>query len=73
MSRTLPTDTRGPEVRTGRFAGGPAAADPPPRGPTWHIRLAERDRTLAPYAAYRTALALLVLARGAARPGDPRD
>lgn len=45
------------------FALGVAAAFASTLGSTWLIRAVERDRSPAPYAAYRTALAALVLAR----------
>ena len=61
-----------PPGMAGRFAAGAAASFASTLGSTWLIRQVERDRTLAPYAVYRTALAALVLARSSARPGDPR-
>jgi undecaprenyl-diphosphatase len=45
------------------FAAGAAASFASTLGFTWLIRQVERDRSLAPYAAYRTALAIAVLAR----------
>jgi undecaprenyl-diphosphatase len=45
------------------FAAGVGAAFASTLGSTWLIRQVERDRSLAPYAAYRTALAALVLRR----------
>lgn len=50
-------------IRT-RFAAGFAASFASTLGSTWLIRQVERDRSLAPYAAYRTTLALLVLLKG---------
>ena len=50
-----------------RFAVGVAASFASTLGSTWLIRQVERDRSLAPYAAYRTALALVVLTRGRRR------
>ncbi len=50
-----------------RFAAGVAASFASTLGSTWLIDQVERDRSLAPYAAYRTALALAVLARGRRR------
>ncbi len=47
-----------------RFAAGAGASFASTLASTWLIRQVERDRSLAPYAAYRTALALIVLARG---------
>ncbi len=46
-----------------RFAAGVAASFASTLGSTWLIRQVERDRSLAPYAAYRAGLALLVLRR----------
>jgi undecaprenyl-diphosphatase len=46
-----------------RFALGTAASFASTLGSTWLIRQVERDRSLAPYAAYRAALALAVLQR----------
>lgn len=49
---------------TGRsFAVGAAASFASTLGSTWLIRQIERDGSLLPYAAYRTALALTVLGR----------
>jgi undecaprenyl-diphosphatase len=45
------------------FAVGTVAAFASTLGSTWLIRQVERDRSLAPYAAYRTALAAVVLLR----------
>jgi hypothetical protein len=47
----------------GRLAAGAAASFASTLGSTWLIRQVERDRSLLPYAAYRTALAVAVLAR----------
>jgi undecaprenyl-diphosphatase len=48
-----------------RFAAGVAASFVSTLGSTWLIRQVERDRSLAPYAAYRAVLALAVLRRRA--------
>jgi undecaprenyl-diphosphatase len=45
------------------FAAGAAAAFASTLGSTWVIRQVERDRSLLPYAAYRAALAAVVIAR----------
>jgi undecaprenyl-diphosphatase len=45
------------------FAAGVGASFASTLASTWLIRQVERDRSLAPYAAYRAALALAVLAR----------
>ncbi len=45
------------------FLAGSAASFSSTLGSTWLIRQVERDRSLLPYAAYRTGLGLLVLAR----------
>jgi undecaprenyl-diphosphatase len=45
------------------FAAGAAASFASTLGSTWLIRQVERDRSLAPYAVYRLALATLVLRR----------
>jgi undecaprenyl-diphosphatase len=55
--RGLPPGTAGP------FAMGAFASFASTLGSTWLIRQVERDRSLLPYAAYRSALALVVLAR----------
>jgi undecaprenyl-diphosphatase len=55
--RGLPPGARGP------FAVGTAAAFASTLGSTWLIRQVERDRSLAPYALYRIALAAIVLRR----------
>ena len=47
------------------LAAGAAAAFASTLGSTWLIRLVERDRSPAPYAAYRLALAALVTVRAA--------
>jgi undecaprenyl-diphosphatase len=57
LSRGLPPDT------TVAFAAGTGAAFASTLGSTWLIRQVERDRSLAPYAAYRVALAGVVLRR----------
>ena len=49
------------------FALGAGASFASTLGSTWLIRQVERDRSLAPYAAYRLALAGLVTLRGRAR------
>jgi undecaprenyl-diphosphatase len=46
-----------------RFGVGMAASFVSTLGSTWLIRQVERDRSLAPYAAYRAGLALVVLRR----------
>jgi undecaprenyl-diphosphatase len=55
--RGLPPGTAVP------FAAGAAASFASTLGSTWLIRQVERDRSLLPYAAYRTALGAMVLAR----------
>jgi len=45
------------------FAAGAASAFASTLGSTWLIRQVERDRSLAPYAAYRLGLAALVILR----------
>jgi undecaprenyl-diphosphatase len=55
--RGLPAGTAVP------FAAGAAAAFASTLGSTWLIHQVERDRSLLPYALYRSALAVLVLAR----------
>jgi undecaprenyl-diphosphatase len=50
------------------FALGAGASFASTLGSTWLIRQVERDRSLLPYAAYRLALAALVLRRLAIRP-----
>jgi undecaprenyl-diphosphatase len=58
----------------GAFAVGGAASFASTLGSTWLIRQVERDRSLLPYAAYRAALASLVLARLLrARAREPVD
>jgi undecaprenyl-diphosphatase len=58
----------------GAFAVGAAASFASTLGSTWLIRQVERDRSLLPYAAYRAALASLVLARLLrARATEPVD
>jgi undecaprenyl-diphosphatase len=56
--RGLPPALRAP------FAAGVGAAFVSTLGSTWLIRQVERDRSLAPYAAYRVLLAAVVLVRG---------
>ena len=64
--------SRGLPPRAGiPFAAGAAASFASTLGSTWLIRQVERDRSLLPYAAYRTALAGLVLRR-LARSRTPR-
>jgi undecaprenyl-diphosphatase len=53
-----------PPGLAGRFVAGVLASFASTLGSTWLIRQVERDRSLAPYAAYRTALAGAVLWRG---------
>jgi undecaprenyl-diphosphatase len=60
-SRGLPPGTGG------AIAVGAAASFASTLGSTWLIRQVERDRSLAPYAAYRAALATAVLRRLARR------
>ena len=55
--RGLPAHTLAP------FVAGAAASFASTLGSTWLIRQVERDRSLAPYAAYRIGLAIVVLAR----------
>jgi undecaprenyl-diphosphatase len=55
--RGLPSGTAMP------FAAGATASFASTLGSTWLIRQVERDRSLVPYAVYRIALALIVLAR----------
>jgi undecaprenyl-diphosphatase len=56
------------------FAGGAGAAFASTLASTWLIRQVERDRSLLPYAAYRVALAAIVIRRlrqnGAMGPGQ---
>lgn len=52
-----------PPGLAGRFAAGVVASFLSTLGSTWLIRQVERDRSLAPYAAYRSLLAVAVLAR----------
>jgi undecaprenyl-diphosphatase len=71
--------SRGLPPRAGiPFAAGAAASFASTLGSTWLIRQVERDRSLLPYAAYRTALAGLVLrrlarARTSRAPRSPRQ
>jgi undecaprenyl-diphosphatase len=51
------------------FAAGAAASFASTLGSTWLIRQVERDRSLAPYAAYRIALAVVTLRRLRERDG----
>jgi undecaprenyl-diphosphatase len=55
-----------------RFAAGAGAAFASTLASTWLIRQVERDRSLAPYAVYRAALALVVLRRELRRAPDRR-
>ncbi|MHB8657507.1 MAG: undecaprenyl-diphosphate phosphatase [Solirubrobacteraceae bacterium] len=55
--RGLPASTRAP------FAAGAAASFASTLGSTWLISQVERDRSLLPYAAYRMALAAVVVSR----------
>ncbi|MCW3039096.1 MAG: Bacitracin resistance protein BacA [Solirubrobacterales bacterium] len=57
-----------PPGLAGRFAAGVLASFLSTLGSTWLIRQVERDRSLAPYAVYRSALAALVLRRAWRRP-----
>ena len=52
-----------PRRMAARFAAGIAASFASTLASSWLIRHVERDRSLAPYAAYRAGLALAVLAR----------
>jgi undecaprenyl-diphosphatase len=61
--RGLPPGTAGP------FAAGAAASFVSTLGSTWLIRQVERDRSLLPYAAYRLALAAVVVNRLRRHPG----
>ena len=56
-ARGLPADV------SGAFAAGTAAAFASTLGSTWLIRQVERDRSMAPYVAYRVALAGAVIRR----------
>jgi undecaprenyl-diphosphatase len=56
-----------PPSARGAFAAGAAASFASTLGSTWLIRQVERDRSLVPYAAYRTALATAALVRLARR------
>jgi len=73
LLKALRLTRRGLAPGTGRpFALGAAASFASTLGSTWLIHQVERDRSLLPYAAYRTALALAVLGRlhrGRGRPG----
>jgi len=64
--RGLPAGMRSP------FVAGTAAAFASTLGSTWLIRQVERNRSLAPYAAYRLALAAVVLTRRPAAAGNSR-
>ncbi len=64
LLKALRLTRRGLAPGTGRpFALGAAASFASTLGSTWLIHQVERDRSLLPYAAYRTALALAVLGR----------
>jgi undecaprenyl-diphosphatase len=52
-----------PPGTAGAFAAGTVAAFASTLASTWLIRQVERDRSLAPYALYRAALALVVIRR----------
>ncbi|HWE09354.1 MAG TPA: undecaprenyl-diphosphate phosphatase [Solirubrobacteraceae bacterium] len=68
MRRGLPPESAVP------FAAGATASFASSLGSTWLIHQVERDRSLSPYAAYRLALAGLVLQRlraGATRSQNP--
>lgn len=56
-----------PPGMAARFAAGAGASFASTLGSTWLIRQVERDRSLAPYAAYRAGLAALVLRRSLRR------
>lgn len=56
-----------PRGARGAFVAGAAASFASTLGSTWLIRQVERDRSLVPYAAYRTGLATAVLIRLARR------
>jgi undecaprenyl-diphosphatase len=62
-----------PGGAAGAFAAGIAAAFLSTLGSVRLIRAVERDRSLAPYAAYRLALAAAVLARARQAPGRARS
>ena len=67
-NRGLPANAKAP------FALGAACSFCSTLGSTWLIRQVERDRSLLPYAAYRTALAAFVIRRLASgRTGMPGD
>jgi undecaprenyl-diphosphatase len=62
--KTVRVSRRGlPHGAAKPFAVGAAASFVSTLGSTWLIKQVERDRSLAPYAAYRIALALVVLQR----------
>jgi undecaprenyl-diphosphatase len=64
LLKTIRLRRRGLPAGTGLpFAAGAAASFGSTLGSTWLIRQVERDRSLLPYAAYRIALALVVLRR----------
>lgn len=62
-----------PRGLASRFAAGAGASFVSTLGSTWLIRQVERDRTLAPYALYRSALAVVVLTRDRRRPRRRRQ
>jgi undecaprenyl-diphosphatase len=67
--KTVRLAKRGLPPGTGRpFAAGAAASFVSTLGSTWLIRQVERDRSLLPYAAYRLALAGVVVNRLRRRP-----
>jgi undecaprenyl-diphosphatase len=82
LLKTIRLGRRGLPPRTAvPFAAGAAASFGSTLGSTWLIHQVERDRSLLPYAAYRIALALLVIGRlradgrasSAVPRGDPAD
>jgi undecaprenyl-diphosphatase len=64
LLKTIRLGRRGLPPRTAvPFAAGAAASFGSTLGSTWLIHQVERDRSLLPYAAYRIALALVVIQR----------
>jgi undecaprenyl-diphosphatase len=61
-----------PRAMRARFAAGVGASFASTLASTWLIRQVERDRSLAPYAAYRIVLASAVLAASSRRGACPR-
>jgi undecaprenyl-diphosphatase len=71
MLKTVRVSRRGlPPGAAKPFAVGAAASFASTLGSTWLIRQVERDRSLAPSAAYRIALALVVLHRLSRKPAS---